>query len=195
MGVANYLFMLIMGMPYALLITAIVAVTNLIPNFGPFIGAVPSVLILLLIDPWDALWFVVFTVVLQFLDGNVIKPLLFSDSTGLRPVWVLVAIIVGGGVMGIVGMLIGVPLFAIIFYLLNEWLETRLPERGFNLDGHRVDKNGNPIIPIPPQVVTISTSEPTPSATEEIDIPHDTEVSSDTQGAPPSDEAAPSEAS
>ncbi|MBQ3049881.1 MAG: AI-2E family transporter [Oscillospiraceae bacterium] len=194
-GVANYLFMLIMGMPYALLITAIVAVTNLIPNFGPFIGAVPSVLILLLIDPWDALWFVVFTVVLQFLDGNVIKPLLFSDSTGLRPVWVLVAIIVGGGVMGIVGMLIGVPLFAIIFYLLNEWLETRLPERGFNLDGHRVDKNGNPIIPIPPQVVTISTSEPTPSATEEIDIPHDTEVSSDTQDAPPSDEAAPSEAS
>lgn len=136
-GVANYIFMLIMGMPYALLITAIVAVTNLIPNFGPFIGAVPSALILLLVDPWDAVWFIIFTVILQFLDGNVIKPLLFSDSTGLRPVWVLVAIIVGGGVMGIIGMLIGVPIFAIIFTLLNEWLETRLPERGFDLDGHK----------------------------------------------------------
>lgn len=172
-GVANYLFMLIMGMPYSLLITAIVAVTNLIPNFGPFIGAVPSTLILLLIDPWDAIWFVVFTIVLQFLDGNVIKPLLFSDSTGLRPVWVLVAIIVGGGVMGIVGMLIGVPLFAVIFYLLNEWLETRLPERGYNLDGHKLDENGTPIIAIPSDVVSISTSEPAPSADIDIDIPHE----------------------
>ena len=136
--VANYIFMLIMGMPYSLLISAIVAITNLIPNFGPFIGAVPSALILLLVNPWDALWFIIFTCILQFLDGNVVKPLLFSDSTGLRPVWVLVSIIIGGHIMGIVGMLIGVPVFAIIFFLLDEALAARLPKRGYDLDGHKL---------------------------------------------------------
>ena len=137
-GVANYIFMLIMGMPYSLLISAIVAITNLIPNFGPFIGAVPSGLILLLVDPWDALWFIIFTLILQFLDGNVIKPLLFSDSTGLRPVWVLISIIIGGHIMGIVGMLIGIPVFAILSFLINEALATRLPKRGYDLDGHKL---------------------------------------------------------
>jgi len=140
-GVANYIFMLIMGMPYALLISAIVGVTNFIPTFGPIIGAVPSALILLLVDPWKALWFIIFTLVLQFLDGNVIKPLLFSDSTGLRPVWVLVSIIIGGRVMGIVGMLIGIPVFAIISFLLDEALAERLPAKGYDTDGHRLSGN------------------------------------------------------
>ena len=75
------------------------------------------------------------------MDGNVIKPLLFSDSTGLRPVWVLVSIIIGGRVMGIVGMLIGIPVFAIISFLLDEALAERLPAKGYDTDGHRLSGN------------------------------------------------------
>lgn len=124
-GVANFIVMLITGMPYALLISVIVGVTNFIPTFGPIIGAVPSALLILLIDPWSALWFVVLCFALQGIDGNVIKPLLFGDSTGLAPVWVLVSIVVGGRMFGVIGMILGVPVFAIIASMVNEALEKR----------------------------------------------------------------------
>ncbi|MDO4732944.1 MAG: AI-2E family transporter [Bacillota bacterium] len=137
-GVANFLFMFIMGMPYPLLISVIVGVTNFIPNFGPFIGAIPSLLIILLINPIDALWFLIWTLVMQFLDGNVLKPLLFNGSTGLSPLWVLAGIIIGGRLFGITGMIIGIPLLSIFSQILREHISKRLEKRGF-------DSKGDPI--------------------------------------------------
>lgn len=119
-GVANVIFMLIARMPYVALISVIVGVTNLLPTFGPIIGAVPSALILLLVDPWTALWFIVWTLILQTIDGYVIKPLLHGDTMGLPAVWILVSIIVGGRIFGVLGLLLAIPFAAICSYLLDK---------------------------------------------------------------------------
>ncbi len=137
-AVVNFLFMVIFGMPYPLLISAIVGITNLIPTFGPFIGAVPSLLIIILVEPIYALWFLIWTIVLQQVDGNVIKPLLFGNTTGLRPFWVLFAIVIGGKLFGVVGMLLGIPVFAMLSYLVEDRLTVRLAKRG-------LDREGNPL--------------------------------------------------
>lgn len=120
----------IMGMPYALLISAIMFVFNLIPFIGPFIGCIPCTLLLLLSgDPMKALWFVIFIVILQNIDGNIISPLILGDSTGLPAVWVLISILIGGGLFGIVGMLLGVPVCAVVYMLFKEFVEGRLKKR------------------------------------------------------------------
>ncbi len=146
-GAANFLFMMILGIPYPLLITIIVALTNLIPTFGPIIGAIPSLILILIINPVQALWFLIFTIILQLLDGNLIKPLLFGDTTGLRPVWVLLAIIIGGRLFGMIGMLLGIPIFAILSFVLDEAINKRLTERGLDVDGNATkdaaDANGS----------------------------------------------------
>ena len=113
-GILCFIGMSILKFEYALLISFIVGVTNIIPFFGPIFGAVPSVLLLLMIDPWHALWFAVFVFALQQLDGNVIGPKILGDSTGLPALWVMFAILVGGAIWGVAGMFIGVPLFAVI---------------------------------------------------------------------------------
>ncbi|MDO5112424.1 MAG: AI-2E family transporter [Clostridia bacterium] len=128
-GAANFLFMLVMGMPYGLLISVIVGVTNFIPTFGPVIGAIPSVLILVLVSPVQAIWFLIFTIILQTVDGNILKPLLFGDSTGLRPVWTLAAIIVGGRLFGIWGMILGIPVLAVISQLVERRVSARIEEK------------------------------------------------------------------
>lgn len=125
-GVACYLFMMIMGLPYSLLISVLVGVTNFIPTFGPLVGAVIGGFLILLMNPLGALWFIIYEIISQFIDANVIKPKLFGDTTGLRPMWVLAAIIIGGGLFGVIGMLLGVPLFAIIAIIVNERIEKRL---------------------------------------------------------------------
>lgn len=128
-GIANFIFMVIFSMPAPGLISVIVGVTNYIPTFGPFIGAIPSTFIILIIDPGAALWFVIFTVVLQQIDGNVIKPLLFGESTGIGPLWVLVSIVVFGRMFDIVGMLLGVPVFAIMTLIYDEVISRRFAQR------------------------------------------------------------------
>ena len=125
-GVCCYLFMIILKLPYALIIAAIVGVTNLVPTFGPIIGAIIGGILILLINPWGALWFIIYSIVSQFIDANILKPKLFGDTTGLRPMWVLAAIIIGGGLFGIVGMLLGVPVTAIVAITLNERVEKRI---------------------------------------------------------------------
>ena len=137
-GVANFLFMVILDMPYPLLISVIVGVTNFIPTFGPFIGAIPSLIIILLVRPLDALWFLLWTLVLQFTDGNILKPNLFKGPTGLRPLWVLASIIIGGRLFGIVGMILGIPLLSIVSSILEENISKRLAKRGY-------DDNGDPV--------------------------------------------------
>ena len=133
-GVMCYLFMMIMKLPYPLLIAVIVGVFNFVPTFGPLVGAIVSAFLILLVDPLGALWFIIYSLVSQFCDANLIKPKLFGDTTGLRPMWVLAAIIIGGGLFGVVGMLLGVPMVAIIAIVVNERIETSLQKRGYTED-------------------------------------------------------------
>lgn len=128
-GILCFIGMSILKFEYALLISFIVGVTNIIPFFGPIFGAVPSVLLLLMIDPWHAIWFAVFVFALQQLDGNVIGPKILGDSTGLPALWVMFAILVGGALWGVVGMFVGVPLFAVIYRFSKEIFENMLKKK------------------------------------------------------------------
>lgn len=118
-----------MGMPYATLISVVCAVTNLIPFFGPFIGAIPCGFLILLVDPIKVIWFGIFVLILQQIDGNVIKPLMFGETMGLPAIWVLISIIVGGGLFGIPGMLLGVPVFAVFYLMFAEFVSTKLKNK------------------------------------------------------------------
>ena len=109
-----------MGIRSAALVSVIVGVTNIIPFFGPFIGAVPCALLLLLENPVHCIYFLIFVVVLQQLDGNVIGPKILGNSTGLSSFWVLFSILLFGGLWGIVGMIVGVPLFAVIYDIIRR---------------------------------------------------------------------------
>ena len=128
-GILCFIGMLFIYSPYAILIAIIVGVTNMIPFFGPFIGAIPSVLILLMVSPLDALILAAFILALQQFDGNILGPKILGDSTGLAPIWVLVSITIGGGLMGFAGMIIGVPTFAVLYSLLSENMDKRLEKK------------------------------------------------------------------
>lgn len=120
----------IMQMPYSPLIAVIMFVFNLIPFIGPFIGCIPCCLLLLLsANPLNALWFAIFDVILQTIDGNIIAPWILGDSTGLPAVWILISIIIGGGLFGMMGMLLGVPVCAVIYMLFKDFVENKLRKR------------------------------------------------------------------
>lgn len=128
-GVTTFIFMTVLRMPYAVLITVIIAVTNIIPFFGPFLGAIPSAVILLIVDPIDALIFVVFIIVLQQVDGNIILPKLIGMNVGLSAFWVLLALILGGGLFGFWGLVLGVPVFAVIYALVRTLINSSLKKK------------------------------------------------------------------
>lgn len=128
-GIMCYIGTLLMDLPYALLISVIVAVTNVIPFFGPYLGGIPSTLLILLVNPMQALYFVIFIFLLQQLDGNFIAPRILGGSTGLTSFMVVVAIIIGGGFFGIPGMLIGVPVCAVICTIIKNYVDGRLEEK------------------------------------------------------------------
>lgn len=128
-----------MQMPYAVLISVIIGITNIIPFFGPFIGAIPSVMILLMVNPLGALWFIIFVIVLQQFDGNVLGPRILGQTTGLPAMWVLVAIIVGGGLFGFNGMLFGVPTTAVLYSLGSDIIENSLKRKGLNKEPELVN--------------------------------------------------------
>ena len=121
-GVLCYIACLIFKFPSALLVSVIIGVTNVIPFFGPFIGAIPATLLILIQNPIKALWFVLFVLVLQQVDGNIIGPKILGNTTGLSSFWVLFAILLFGGLWGFVGMIIGVPLFAVIYDVLKKFV-------------------------------------------------------------------------
>lgn len=125
-GVANFIFLMILDLPYAILISVISGICNIIPNFGPFISTIPSALLILFSSPWGALWFIIFSIVLQQIDGYLVKPLFFGDSMGLPAVWVLCSVIICGRIFGFAGILLGIPIASIIAYLLNEFVTSRL---------------------------------------------------------------------
>ena len=128
-GAANSVFMLIAGLPYNALISVVVGVTNLAPTFGPIVGGVIGAFILLMVNPWYALWFLIFTVILQTVDGYLLKPKLYGGQLGVSSVWILIAIVVGGRIFGVVGILLAIPAAAIIDILYKEsflpWLQRR----------------------------------------------------------------------
>ena len=131
---SDYVLVMVMGvmrLPYAMLVSVIVGVTNIIPVFGPYIGAIPSALLILLVDPKQALYFLILIIILQQLDGNVIGPAILGESTGLSAFWVLFSILLFGGFWGIAGMLVGCPLFAVIYRIVKDFVSIRL--RGKNL--------------------------------------------------------------
>lgn len=128
-GILCYFGMRILKLPYPELIATVVGVTNVIPFFGPFIGAIPSAFLILLVDPLQALYFVLFVLVLQQLDGNVIGPRILGDTIGISGFWILVSITVAGGLFGFAGMVLGVPVFAVAYMLIGELITFKLKEK------------------------------------------------------------------
>lgn len=133
-GVICFILMTIFQMPYALLVSVIMTVFNVIPYFGPFIGAVPSALLILMVDPWNCLWFIIMILVLQQIDGSVISPRILGDSIGLSGFWVMVSILVMNNLIGFVGMVIGVPVFAVLYVLIKERVSRKLRKRKLDPD-------------------------------------------------------------
>lgn len=122
-GFICFVVLTIMRMPYTALVSVIVGVTNVIPFFGPYIGAIPSFILIFLTNPLQGVYFLIFIVILQQVDGNIIGPKILGDSTGLSPFWVIFAILLFGGCFGVVGMIFGVPIFALIYYLIKRIVE------------------------------------------------------------------------
>ena len=125
-GVLCFVCLSFMKMPYTLLVSVIVGVTNIIPFFGPFIGAVPSAFLILLVSPVQCLYFLIFILLLQQFDGNILGPKILGDSTGISSFWVLFSILLFGGLLGFAGMIIGVPAFAVIYRLVGDIINEQL---------------------------------------------------------------------
>lgn len=132
MGVLCYIGCSILQIPSTLLVSVIVGVTNVIPFFGPFIGAIPSILITLIQSPIHGLYLAIFILALQQVDGNIIGPKILGDTTGLSPFWVLFSILVSGGLFGFFGMLLGVPVFAVIYYICQRVLKYRMETKNLS---------------------------------------------------------------
>ncbi len=147
-GVLTYVCMLIFGMKFAPVISIIVGITNIIPVFGPFIGAIPGILLLLFIEPLQALGFAVLILFIQQLDGNVIGPKILGDAVGVDALWVLVSIVICGELLGLPGMVIGVPAFATMMSVVKEAAEWCLRTRGIDKDGKSATGETPPAPPV-----------------------------------------------
>lgn len=133
-GILCFILMSIFRMPYAPLISLIIGITNVIPFFGPFIGAIPSTFFVFIAEPKMTLWFMLMVFLLQQLDGNVIGPKILGDFIGLSPLWVIVSITVMGGLLGVYGMFLGVPTFAVIYAVIKELTEKSLDKKGLPVE-------------------------------------------------------------
>ena len=129
-GILTYIVMSIFHLPYAPMIAVLVGVTNIIPFFGPFLGGIPSALILFLVDPIYAFWFVVILIVIQQLDGNIFKPKIIGNQLGISSFWVLFSVIVGGALFGLPGFILGTPIYAAIYTLIGKRVRNRIDEKG-----------------------------------------------------------------
>jgi len=128
-GLICMVFTSVVDMPYAVLVSVVIGVTNIIPFFGPFIGAIPTAALILMVNPVKCVYFVLFILVLQQFDGNILGPKILGNTTHLSSFWVLFAILLFGGLFGIVGMVIGVPVFAFFYQLAREWVLGRLKKQ------------------------------------------------------------------
>ena len=133
-GVLCFVLMTIIGLPYTVLVSTIVGITNIIPFFGPFIGAIPGTLIILLESPIQAFYFVLLIFALQQFDGNILGPKILGETSGLASFWVMFAILVGGGLFGFPGMILGVPTFAVLYYYASKFLRKKLKRKNMAED-------------------------------------------------------------
>ena len=133
-GALTFVVLTIFNMPYSLLVSIIVGVTNIIPFFGPFIGAIPSVILILFVSPVKAAWFVLIIIIIQQIDGNLIGPKILGNSIGISAFWILFSILVFAKLLGIVGMIIGVPLFAIVYAVVKDIVENKLRKKGLKTE-------------------------------------------------------------
>ena len=138
-GLLCFILCVVFRIPYSTLISIVVGITNIIPFFGPIIGAIPCVMILVIIDPWAALRFFVLVIGLQQFDGNILGPKILGDSTGLPALGVLIAIVTGGGLFGFPGMILGVPTFALLYSLLRDWVNYRLRTKHLDENGAQTE--------------------------------------------------------
>ena len=129
-GILMYIVMSIFQLPYAPMIAVLVGVTNIIPFFGPFIGGIPSALILFLVNPMDSLWFIIILVVIQQLDGNIFKPKIIGNQLGISSFWVLFSVVVGGALFGIPGFILGTPIYAAIYTLIGKRVRNSIADKG-----------------------------------------------------------------
>ncbi|MDU3724138.1 MAG: AI-2E family transporter, partial [Clostridium celatum] len=139
-GILTFVILTIFKMPYILLISVIVGVTNIIPFFGPFIGGIPAAIIILFVSPIQALWFILIIVVIQQIDGNIIGPKILGDSIGISAFWILFSLLVATKFMGFAGMVIGVPLFAIFYSIIKELIEDKLAKKGLPIETEEYGK-------------------------------------------------------
>jgi len=142
-GIICYICCLIMKMPYTVLISVVVGVTNIVPIFGPYIGAIPSILIILLVDPMKALYFAIFIIILQQFDGNYLGPKILSQSTGLTSFWVIFSITLFGGFFQIIGMIIGVPITAVVASGIQKITDNRLKKKNLPTEIEAYEKVGS----------------------------------------------------
>ncbi|TQQ84181.1 AI-2E family transporter [Peptacetobacter hominis] len=133
-GIITFIILTIVKMPFTLLVTVIVGVTNIIPFFGPFFGAVPSIILVLFVSPVKAVWLAIIIFFIQQLDGNIIGPKILGDSIGVSAFWILFSLLLAGKFLGIVGMILGVPLFAFVYSIIKDITEDRLDKKGLPLD-------------------------------------------------------------
>jgi len=146
-GILCFVLLNAMKMPYTLLVSVIVGVTNVIPFFGPFIGAIPSAFLILLVSPIKCLYFLIFILLLQQFDGNILGPKILGQSTGLPSFWVLFSILLFGGLFGFVGMIIAVPTFAVIYSVVSRLVNRSLTKKDLSLktadyfDLERIDED------------------------------------------------------
>lgn len=129
-GLLTFIAMVILNVPYAPLIAVLVGLTNIIPFFGPFIGAIPSAFILFLINPWEMVKFIIIVVIIQQLDGNLFKPKIIGNQVGLSSFWVLFSVIVGGALFGLAGFILGTPIFAVIYSLVAKKAKNAINDKG-----------------------------------------------------------------
>lgn len=162
-GVLCFVGMTVLRLPYAMLISVVVGVTNIIPFFGPFIGAIPSALLILLINPLQAVYFAAFILVLQQIDGNIIGPKILGQSTGLSSFWVMFALLVGGGLFGLPGMIVGVPLFAVLYSFASGLIRRALQKKSLPDDTvdyfalHHIDEQTRATVPFGAEEVSVQT--------------------------------------
>lgn len=133
-AILTYIVLTVTKMPYSLLISFIIGVTNIIPFFGPFIGAIPSFFIILFVSPIKAVWFLVIIFAIQQLDGNLIGPKILGDSLGISAFWILFSLLISGEIFGFIGLIIGVPLFVFIYSIVKDNVEKRLEKKGMPVE-------------------------------------------------------------
>lgn len=139
-GVLCFIGLSILDMPYTMLVSVVVGVTNVIPFFGPYIGAIPSAVLILLTDPRMGIYFIIFIIALQQFDGNVLGPKILGDTTGLSAFWVVFSILIAGGLFGVPGMILGVPAFAVIYYIIGMLVDNKLKKRKLPTDTDSYDE-------------------------------------------------------